>query len=1460
MKDALSSLIAFEESSLFNPSEPLVVAHAEDIQRAVDLLKRKGFQIYEFKPTFEGKIAAVEFTFASRFPERELWMTFSFGDDHTEFHLSLPNCPAGVQKRVTRLDAQVHLTRGDTDFDAFINKISGEMFYGFLYGQTLNKTQRYTLSRIVKTEPDYPKLKEAFETMVRIIGGAAPEIEDMHVMSGYDESCRPLTENWTIPEENRKKAIVWAKEVFPKEFKQEFLFRKNVKEAAWYEFVFDWASVTNTQARATLYFTPEEIDLVASMNSGLDYSEAPDSWEDYLRLISRPGTAMEEGIPAGVLAKLKTAYEGFLSRLKPPPEIEDMHTFSGYDESRYPTTDFSEITGVEWRRIGHRAAAFDPRIVFNENSGRLTFYRDEGDSGGLNLCLTPLPVNAPQIHEFRVEFEVDEPGGLLQDQTIILPDRFPVTYEGVTGDERFAAGEGLWAEIVRLLMQAKTPEVADMHTFSGYDERVGGVIDRDESLLLQEEDGSTGALTPDLRDFEETFEWAKTSLASETIRVAGHIGGANSTSQIVVKIPSTLFPGAWISIAWMAFKNYCRFELTIPRSKSSASARAFGGRIGPPQFINAVVSLIVRPEASTFDAAFLELQRGLIRPVMINALKKFRAKETNFGKLSQLYNEIHRRLFAVPLEIEDMHVMSGYDESQEGDWRPLNMKAFDTLKRGASVTVKDSNDSRIRPAVFLKRVRKKTNIGYKVYAQVKYLTPFQRYGGDVVTDEVASWNVGPGEVPEIEDMHTISGYDEAAQEYTSALTSINSTQVPSVFARVNWVKGSKNIDIGGGRFDIATRFLAGKGVKNFIYDPYNRPEKHNARVRRPDYYDTATISNVLNVIKEPSIRLEVLRVAYESLKEGGQVFITVYEGNGSGQPVASTKGWQENRRTVTYLDEVRAVFPTATMRNRVITGTKAGSPAPEKKAPAKATSEAVEGSEDLWNATLPEIEGAAGRWKSGRGREASFNPSEQYPVGWSYVIFEERIPRGKGEQQTLELHFYWREREVLLGTYVKGKWEAVTLTLRRLPAQFPPGLPAEIEPFSARFQKMYRDVLALFKPVEIEDMHTISGYDEALIARFEEGVKSKPRPVKLKDFKHLKVGDELQYYNWSGQPPGYIVGKISRIQKFHGEPRIMMDFGRHGTLELDPISLSYPAPPEIEDMHTISGYDEGLVESSFLTRETDDLFDEYIIPLWKEYVLSSGFTKRPPTNLPQWKSEKTDLKRDLAFTANYPVPGYWKIPFLHGRTLQLLFSISNKSNREEEAVPWKKGDQSFSFGGRAQLLANPPVLRLSAVQHKNVLFDPAMISAFAPAIKSTTAHELNHFAQMDPNRNTDPTDINYGARTSGWANRHFSDPRSIYHTVDTMANLGSPESPKYLVAYFKDPSEVEAVVRQMVTDAQKRRVSLQNRLDLKMKTIEYGLGKGKPLSKPLRAQVKEIRALYIAEIERRYPKLKGTIR
>ena len=161
------------------------------------------------------------------------------------------------------------------------------------------------------------------------------------------------------------------------------------------------------------------------------------------------------------------------------------------------------------------------------------------------------------------------------------------------------------------------------------------------------------------------------------------------------------------------------------------------------------------------------------------------------------------------------------------------------------------------------------------------------------------------------------------QEYDSAATSINSNKLPAIYKMVSFNEGDVVVDFGGGKFDNAVEYIRDKGATLCVYDPYNRSAEHNREVlkilRENGGADAAVNSNVLNVIKEPEARKNVLENIARITKPGAPIYITVYEGRGDGQEGPTKSGYQLNRKTADYLEEIQEVFPDATRRGKLIT-------------------------------------------------------------------------------------------------------------------------------------------------------------------------------------------------------------------------------------------------------------------------------------------------------------------------------------------------------------------------------------------------------------------------------------------------------------------------------------------------------------------------------------------------------------
>lgn len=171
--------------------------------------------------------------------------------------------------------------------------------------------------------------------------------------------------------------------------------------------------------------------------------------------------------------------------------------------------------------------------------------------------------------------------------------------------------------------------------------------------------------------------------------------------------------------------------------------------------------------------------------------------------------------------------------------------------------------------------------------------------------------------------------DHPDQEYDSAATSINSTKLPAIYRMIKLQPGTVGVDFGGGRFDNAVEYLRDQNVTLCVYDPYNRSSEHNREVLRTlranGGADFAINSNVLNVIKEPEARKGVLENIKKITKSGAPIYITVYEGRGDAKEGVTKSGYQLNRKTADYLEEIQEVFPDAKRKGKLIVATNKGS-------------------------------------------------------------------------------------------------------------------------------------------------------------------------------------------------------------------------------------------------------------------------------------------------------------------------------------------------------------------------------------------------------------------------------------------------------------------------------------------------------------------------------------------------------
>jgi len=147
-------------------------------------------------------------------------------------------------------------------------------------------------------------------------------------------------------------------------------------------------------------------------------------------------------------------------------------------------------------------------------------------------------------------------------------------------------------------------------------------------------------------------------------------------------------------------------------------------------------------------------------------------------------------------------------------------------------------------------------------------------------------------------------------DYGPGKTSIRQISYGLKFLVSNFKNIKTNLDYGGGKYDLGTEYLKEHNIINYVYDIFNRTEEHNNKVIKivteNGGTDSVTLLNVLNVIKEKSTRLYVIKHAYSFLNDNGVMIITCYNGNSTevGR-LSKSNTWQENRSVKTYIPEIK---------------------------------------------------------------------------------------------------------------------------------------------------------------------------------------------------------------------------------------------------------------------------------------------------------------------------------------------------------------------------------------------------------------------------------------------------------------------------------------------------------------------------------------------------------------------------
>ena len=130
-----------------------------------------------------------------------------------------------------------------------------------------------------------------------------------------------------------------------------------------------------------------------------------------------------------------------------------------------------------------------------------------------------------------------------------------------------------------------------------------------------------------------------------------------------------------------------------------------------------------------------------------------------------------------------------------------------------------------------------------------------------------------------------------AQTFSSAGTSINSKRLPAIYKKARFAPGDVILDYGCGKYTEHIKSALPAKVTYLPWDPYNQPDRTNDSTKRRLWAGIhsgkplrVVCSNVLNVIDDAETVHSIAReLAYLADRSGGIVYVTVYEGNRSGE-------------------------------------------------------------------------------------------------------------------------------------------------------------------------------------------------------------------------------------------------------------------------------------------------------------------------------------------------------------------------------------------------------------------------------------------------------------------------------------------------------------------------------------------------------------------------------------------------
>ena len=158
-----------------------------------------------------------------------------------------------------------------------------------------------------------------------------------------------------------------------------------------------------------------------------------------------------------------------------------------------------------------------------------------------------------------------------------------------------------------------------------------------------------------------------------------------------------------------------------------------------------------------------------------------------------------------------------------------------------------------------------------------------------------------------------------SQPISSKDTSLN--QIPATFKRVDWKPGTRHFDLGAGRSTKFQDALKERGVEMLRYDPFWGTMEENYKAVNDaldNPVDTVSVNNVLNVIGPLEAKIQTVRQAATVLKDDGEAYFLIHEGNKTGIGAPTPRGWQSNMKTAEYIPIIQRYFREVERKGNMI--------------------------------------------------------------------------------------------------------------------------------------------------------------------------------------------------------------------------------------------------------------------------------------------------------------------------------------------------------------------------------------------------------------------------------------------------------------------------------------------------------------------------------------------------------------